>query len=503
LQTITGLGPHEYRLAPNFISVSGLREYSVAAGGFTGGATDGTPPTASFAVSLWAGNPFSNRSSNSEVSEFEVDTFAAGVSGTTGGFRPVSRKTYGLEDSVDYGARMPLLAYDRAGQSFYLGAPVHITVLNAPRTDYAMEEPPKHAYWDEGTEQVINLTRFDGNNVHLYNSTTSSFLDESIDTSDRTTGGSIYATAGLTTKGGQNFGIVAASGEISVDVGIGGSYDYNEHKEQYNSQYQERTIGSQASTDRDDFLIGALQTYDVWRYRVYGTPQGEPLNYFYEIVMPGPEVPFAGGGLNFDWYQPIHENGNILSYPAVLGPGPDPRVPVDLGTFTLPGGEEKTEPLVPPQLSYFDGTGESFNLDFSTDIANAESFTYSHTLGENANFEIAVKATATILKNEVSTRGCGSIEFHNSNSWGGTHTTRLVERRLSVLPGCLQHRQRNVGDGVFHAQSRIAGVEPIWFPDICKLVWWPARSGRQSSVALPAGICRRRRAGKLVCQSRH
>src|SRR5271166_858491 len=32
-----------------------------------------------------------------------------------------------------------------------------------------LQEPPKHVYWDERAKRVVNLTRSDGNNVHLYN----------------------------------------------------------------------------------------------------------------------------------------------------------------------------------------------------------------------------------------------------------------------------------------------------------------------------------------------
>jgi hypothetical protein len=69
-------------------------------------------------------------------------------------------------------------------------------------------------------------------------------------------------------------------------------------------------------------LVAQLQTFDVWRYRAFGISptdaQGQPLNGFYELVLPGPTVEARGGGLNFDWYQPLHENGNILSYPTLM-----------------------------------------------------------------------------------------------------------------------------------------------------------------------------------------
>ncbi|MGH9837787.1 MAG: hypothetical protein ACREEM_03285 [Blastocatellia bacterium] len=81
----------------------------------------------------------------------------------------------------------------------------------------------------------------------------------------------------------------------------------------------------------------AVQTFDVWRYRVYGVSStgqnGQPSNVFYEVVLPGPTLNFDGGGLDLDWYQPTYENGNILSYPQ---PSSGTFMPSDLGSHNEP-----------------------------------------------------------------------------------------------------------------------------------------------------------------------
>ena len=48
-------------------------------------------------------------------------------------------------------------------------------------------------------------------------------------------------------------------------------------------------------------------------------PDGQPQYGFYEITLPGHTVPFGpgGGGAVADWYQPLHSNGNALSYPPL------------------------------------------------------------------------------------------------------------------------------------------------------------------------------------------
>jgi hypothetical protein len=320
-------------------------------------------------------------------------------------------------------ARLPVVAYDLQGKSLYLGAPAHMTVTGTARTDVILQEPPKHAYWDEISKSVVNLTRHDTNNVHLYNGTTSSFATGDTDEASRNTGGSFAISAGATVGYKTSFFIGEASTEAKVDVTVAGSYDYNQHESQYNSEYKTRTISSRSSTDHDDYLSGEVETFDMWRYRAYGaSPSGET-NTFYELVFPGPKVPFAGGGLNFDWYQPVHENGNILSYPSALGKPGNPFIPTDLGTITLPDGKQPQEPLVPAAQSFFDGSGNSTTLAFSSDISSAHSFQYSHELAESADVTASYTASGKVAGASGEIRACGSLAFHNSNSWGGTQTS--------------------------------------------------------------------------------
>jgi hypothetical protein len=162
------------------------------------------------------------------------------------------------------------------------------------------------------------------------------------------------------------------------------------------------------------------QLFDVWRYRIYGFPTQGSTNNFYEIVMPGPTVGFNGGGTSFDWYQPIQENGNILSYPAALGAAPNTLIPSDLGTYTLPDGSTPKEPQVPGELNYFGGTGGSSQLSYSSAVTKERSFTYSHELAESADVKTAYTASASFGGTGGEVRVSGSVEFHNKNSWGGS-----------------------------------------------------------------------------------
>jgi hypothetical protein len=420
LKTLTPLGG-VYGYGPlDASSVSTItRLFSLASGGYEG-IHGPNGPTQSIAVSDWTGSDLYSVNS----SRYLVRTLfltGAGFAGATD-----ARANIGL--GIDYSARMPLISYDRPGNSAYLGAPVHMTIHDAPVTSFLMQEPPKQVYWDEKTHAVVNLTRFDGNNVHLFSGTSASMSTTSTDHTSRDTGGSTSISAGFTVQSGADFGMIKGSAEASLDVQAKSSYDYSENKERYNSQYRQRTIESSGQTDRDDFLKGEMQTTDLWRYRVYGTPTGDATNAYYEMVMPGPRVPFVGGGLNFSWYQPRHENGNILSYPARLG-ATDPYIPSDAGSYTLANGSVKSQtPQIYAQLSFFDGTGVSTALKYSSEVSEGKSFSYSHEIRESLDIKTSYTASASTPYGGASFRVCGSIEAHSSNSWGGAETSTETTR---------------------------------------------------------------------------
>ena len=82
-------------------------------------------------------------------------------------------------------------------------------------------------------------------------------------------------------------------------------------------------------------------------------PGGQPQYGFYEVTIPGATDPFGpGGGRAFgDWYQPLHQNGNALSYPALdAGTGLVPLDPGALGPpVTLAGSDGGGTPVTLPQ----------------------------------------------------------------------------------------------------------------------------------------------------------
>jgi hypothetical protein len=392
---------------------SAFGKFSIAAGGFEGASAPGNLPIDQLALSYWYGG-------DTGSTYLVMNTYRVNQNGISL-WQQMEANGKNTGVSADDRMRVPVIAYDGHGGSRYLGAPVHLSANYYPTLDYVMQEPPKHAYWDEQKHEIVNLTRFDGNNVHLSNGQTATFKTDTKSETSRDTGGSAALSAGGTVRTGADFGILKAQSAVSADVTVKSSYDYKEHKESYDSQYEERKLESSGQTDRDDYLKGQLQRFDIWRYRVYGTPTSQNSNGFYELVLPGPVLGFDGGGMGFDWYQPIQENGNILSYPQQLGPNrATPYIPEDMGTFTLPGNDRKySEPLVPPVEKKFDGTSGSTALSFNNQITQGSSFSFSHSIGESFEQRISVTGEAKSAGVGTELRACGSFDFHNSNSWGG------------------------------------------------------------------------------------
>ncbi len=415
---------HDIQNASNPIN----KVYSIAVGGFQGTHAPDGRPLASVAVNYWGGSPVAT----SKVSFMAVGylTFKVDGSLTDGDW------AYYLPDGgVDLRARMPVVAFDRAGRSMMLGTPIHATVYGVPTLEYVLQEPPKHSYWDEKSKQVINFTRYDGNNVYLSKSDTASLLTSAKDESSISVSASTAIDAAFTVAAGGNMGVIKSTVANDKEFMLQLSYDYNQNDEKYNSQYTEQTFSTIGQTDRDDYLIGKQQNFDIWRYRIFDSSYGGAANNFYEIVLPGNSYEFHGGGLNFDWYQPIQENGNILTYPERLGSKSDPYLPDDLTAFQLPNGKSEFQPIVPASRNYFDGNSGSRSLNYSSALENGSSFTSSHTFSETLDYKYSTAGDFTAFRSgSVGFSACASFEEHNTDSWSKSKSsTETIKAETSIV----------------------------------------------------------------------
>jgi len=216
--------------------------------------------------------------------------------------------------------------------------------------------------------------------------------------------------------------------EFSVEVGLKASYSYEQNKSEYDSDYSSRALSETQATDADDVITGRVQTYDIWRYRILGadvTSENQPTNGFYELILPGESFKFSGAGLSLDWYQPPHENGNILSYPAPTGG----FVPPDLGPYDIPcpagdtncnadGTKTVTEPLLPASLRFLDASSGSITVDYVNRYGSGDTYEAQHKLDSSLDVKVAYKLSARGLSGEVK----GNFNVKGGGSWGTLQT---------------------------------------------------------------------------------
>ncbi|MBI2865497.1 MAG: hypothetical protein HYX94_13185, partial [Chloroflexi bacterium] len=302
----------------------------LAAGGFRGSGLTGSDPRWSLALATW------------RYYYYTVRLFQPGqVPSLKGEVVNVTRST----DTP--GARLPVVATDPDGDTMYLGAPVHLTLENVVATDYLMEEPPKHTYWDPVAKKVVNVSRYPSFNVSLRRQTGTEFSSENRDTADHSIGTSLATSASATVEWHSSV-VMKAATEVSAGFSAKIGYDYDSHKSSYQSNYASQSVTFSGETALDDYAVFRTQAIDIWRYRVYGMtardPQGNVSNAFLDIVLPrvAGTLRTEAGASDFDWYQPTHENGNILSYPPY--DSTTTFHPADLGEFQL--GTEITSTLL-------------------------------------------------------------------------------------------------------------------------------------------------------------
>ena len=351
------------------------------------------------------------------------------------------QNVYGHSDQygtdADNQIRPALQAYDYRARTVFLGAPLRITFNDLISTDFVLEEPPKHAYWDEAQGKLQVVSRVPGIAVSMTNKEGVTFSGMSTDTSAHSEGSSDAASASLSAGGGF---LSLSEVKASVEVTSKESYNYDTNKSSYDRNYSSRSLSEAESTDNDDFISGRMQTMDIWRYRVLGvagTVDGKPVNTFYDVLLPGPTSDFHGSGLDFGWYQPRHENGNILSYPSPSSDDPSsPSTfsPPDLGSYEIPcpqpgdptcknGTLTKSGAMIPATEEFISGTSGFIGLDYSNNTGSGNTISYQHKTGTSTDVKVGYSAKASIFGATLETKGGYEHNFNSNDSWGNAQTS--------------------------------------------------------------------------------
>jgi hypothetical protein len=336
-----------------------------------------------------------------------------------------------------------LLAYDPAGDSLVLGAPLVFRVGGNYVPSYILQDPPKHLDWippqdpSETHGSWLNVDRSDSYNLTVAQTTTEDYSSQTTTGTDWTIGGSVSVNVTASTQEGLGK-IANAGGGLDVSTEVGGQYDTNHSSyTQDSSSYSKSFTGA---TDDDDLIYGAERTWSVYRYPILGRPlkdrqgnlilgpNGQPQYGFYEVTLPGSTAEFGPtGGRNFgDWYQPVHQNGNALSYPPLGGNNLVPLDPGVLGPALPLAGAPPPAQLPQPLLNQGYGvgaTGTSIQLAIAGTTGSGNTTSTSGTLSESADIDAGVSGGLYLGVAEVSACADVDVKFNNSNSWSALSTS--------------------------------------------------------------------------------
>ena len=330
-------------------------------------------------------------------------------------------------------------AADGDGDTYRLGgSPAHIVMDNVHRIDRIIQEPPKHLdylpidYNDrEGEWKVINVSAYTTDfATSLHDESDATLETKTTSTSNWDIGGGAELDVKDTVTEG-NMKIAGVSESLEVDAKVG--RDYEENKSTYNLHYQEQTNTEDSSTGADDIVQGIIHTIDVWRYPIVGYYDADSDNpYGYqEIVMPGPytKIDNAAGKDHWNWYQPFHENHNLLSYPFY---DQTPWKPDDLGSFNI-GGDDMTVVMNDDIVLHWNDTQFELGIIWSEEAGKGSEKDYNNTLSESEELTMGVKGKANILIGSDTIKTTGKISFHNSTSWGGSTVSKATNSQSTGI----------------------------------------------------------------------
>jgi hypothetical protein len=420
---------------------------------------------------------------------------------------PVVAYDYGMQPT---GVQTPGVLY---GDSQYLGAPVYFRIDGIPMVDYILQEPPKHVYWkitepDGDCKQqyaVCNVSAQDAFTLGKTDTATIGMTSDYHDTYDNSWGLSETATIGFAYK---PMPLLPPKAEGSFTESFG--YDFAEHHDDYNKNQTQRTLTLTHAATRDDAIGYRVQSIDVWRYPVFGVnaedPNGNEMpNAFLDITAPTPneDKSLTGGIDALDWYQPVHENNNILSYPKPAygtTPEEDFYEPADMGSFQIPCTDTTGKtcdhdaqghplssktiegPLLKnPKRLTWSGTAPTVTLTDTWSETEGTTHSWSRTLKNSEEVKMTGRIKLAFVPG-LSVNVNAAVAFNGKWSWGGAHTMEMTSNdvntiTLSVPPGVPSRAYRFfpsfyvTDDGTtkvgFAVDTNTAGGQIFWDGEYC------------------------------------
>ncbi|MDR3230876.1 MAG: hypothetical protein LBT65_05510, partial [Synergistaceae bacterium] len=297
-----------------------------------------------------------------------------------------------------------VIAGDLDNESMALGAPVYLQITGGVDTSLIMQAPPKH--WDSFT--TPDGTSFDADVFAFLSEYSTSFTKDSGETKIT----SETATTEVRQGGGGSFGLGFASPNKSIPPFLsGGGQAMNDSVKKNtsgNTYTVNITLSAIAATD--DQLYFASDNYTIWRYPVLypesmrtidivqdgQTTKGQR---FIQFVVPqqGDSAVLAKAGRSLEWYEPLHDNRNLFTYPRDISAIPG-----------FPRGRAVKDPSDPwldlngVQIVYSNGNlfgnpdATAMQADIQSQTSKDALETITKTKGGSATFDVGALATGII-----------------------------------------------------------------------------------------------------------
>lgn len=345
------------------------------------------------------------------------------IDGATFNVTHDTRIATGLSTSEPTGF-FPTLAYDKDGQSRVLGSPVHFQISDFLSAGYILWEPPKHIAWtknEEGEYFFNNISRSSSINSQVAVSTTVGQEN----TNETKTGYDIATSVQLSGEATLSEGNAQLGGSASASASLTLGYERSASNDKLSMRSTTVQYRATDQSNNDDYLQYSEQVIDVWRYRLYGAGiSNDPSTPYqmYEIAVPGRTSTSYAAGTSTDWYRPLHENGNILSYPPVSWA----QNPVDLSStpYTIVKSDGSSAPwsngIMWNQNVYCaSGVTDQHDLTISGTTSSTDKIESSNTLKEDSDLKLTSSATAF----GFSTSWSVDWKFSATESWSYAETS--------------------------------------------------------------------------------
>ncbi|MFP3938957.1 MAG: hypothetical protein ACLF0P_01500, partial [Thermoanaerobaculia bacterium] len=183
-----------------------------------------------------------------------------------------------------------LLAFDRDGDSLYLGAPVRFQMDQPQQLLSSLQQPPQHLDYlprEPGANSggLVNVSRDPDFRLTFSETAASTLSSDQSSAFSWTFGASAHASASFTLK--EKIPFIE---EASLRLNIAGAMDYVHSNSSTSSagNASKVTVQMSESPVTDDALYLITKPYEIWRYRLYGAETTDPNTpyAYYEVFKP-------------------------------------------------------------------------------------------------------------------------------------------------------------------------------------------------------------------------